>query len=120
MLDFKMNWDESFPLYEFAYNNGYHSKIGLAPYESLYKRKVGIPLCWEKIGVRSFHGPLMVVESSEKVRQIRETLKIASSHQNSYACSKRGNLQFQVDDRVFLKVSLVLGTLRFGQKEKLS
>ena len=39
MLEFKGNWDEYLPLIEFAYNNSYHSSIGMAPYEALYGRK---------------------------------------------------------------------------------
>ena len=38
MLEFKGNWDEHLPLIEFTYNNSYHSRIGMAPYEVLYGR----------------------------------------------------------------------------------
>jgi len=31
MIDFKGNWDDHFPLIEFAYNNSYHSSIGMSP-----------------------------------------------------------------------------------------
>ena len=34
-LDFEGNWEEHLPLVEFAYNNSYHSRIGMAPYEAL-------------------------------------------------------------------------------------
>ena len=56
VLDFKENWDESFPLCEFAYNNSYHSSIGMSPFEALYGRRCRTLACWEE-GVRSFHGP---------------------------------------------------------------
>ncbi|XXG47566.1 hypothetical protein AAC387_Pa02g2193 [Persea americana] len=36
VLDFKVQWDEYLPLHEFAYNNSYHSSIGMATFEALY------------------------------------------------------------------------------------
>ena len=38
-LKFKGNWADYLPLMKFAYNNGFHSSIGMAPYEALYGRK---------------------------------------------------------------------------------
>ena len=35
VLEFQGNWDEHLPLIEFAYNNSYHSSIGMAPYQPL-------------------------------------------------------------------------------------
>ena len=47
MLEFKGNWDEHLSLIEFAYNNIYHSSIGMAPYEALYGRKCRSSVCWD-------------------------------------------------------------------------
>ena len=47
-------------------------------------------------------------------------MKIASSRQKSYADSHRRDLHFSEGDKVFLKVSPTRGTMRFGQKGKLS
>ena len=38
VLDLKGNWEEQFPLVEFAYNNSYQASIQMAPYEALYRR----------------------------------------------------------------------------------
>ena len=38
VLQFKGSWDTHLSLMEFAYNNSYHSSIGMAPYEALYGR----------------------------------------------------------------------------------
>ena len=35
MLDFEVQWDDYLPLCELAYNNSYHSSIGMAPFEAL-------------------------------------------------------------------------------------
>ena len=77
VLDFKVQWDECLPLCEFAYNNSYHSSIGMSPFEALYGRRCRTPVCWEEVGTRSFHGPTIVGETSDKVKLIHERLKIA-------------------------------------------
>ena len=46
VLDFKGSWDEYLALIEFAYNNSYHSSIGMTPYEALYGRPCRSPVCW--------------------------------------------------------------------------
>ena len=43
VLDFKGSWDQYLLLVEFAYNNSYHSSIGMAPYEALYGRRCRSP-----------------------------------------------------------------------------
>ena len=45
VLEFQGNWDEHLSLIEFAYNNSYHSSIGMAPYEALHGRKCRSPVC---------------------------------------------------------------------------
>ncbi|KAL0416450.1 UNVERIFIED_CONTAM: Retrovirus-related Pol polyprotein from transposon.6 [Sesamum latifolium] len=45
--EFKGNWDDHLPLVEFAYNNSFHSSIGMAPYEALYGRRCRSPVCWD-------------------------------------------------------------------------
>ena len=35
--DMLRSWDHNLPLVEFAYNNSYHTSIGMAPYEALYR-----------------------------------------------------------------------------------
>ncbi|KAL0385909.1 UNVERIFIED_CONTAM: Transposon Ty3-I Gag-Pol polyprotein [Sesamum radiatum] len=45
VIEFKGNWDDHLPLMEFAYNNSFHSSIGMAPYEALYGRKCRSPIC---------------------------------------------------------------------------
>ena len=45
VLEFQGNWDEHLSLIEFAYNNSYHSSIGMAPYEALHGRKCRSLVC---------------------------------------------------------------------------
>ena len=47
-------------------------------------------------------------------------LKESRNRQKSYTNKRRRPLEFQVGDNVFLKVSTMLGVVRFGQEWKLS
>ena len=71
-LDFKGNWDDHLPLIEFAYNNSFHSSIGMAPFEALYGRKCRSPIGWFEVGEAAVSGPDSVFEAMEKVKLIRE------------------------------------------------
>ena len=56
----------------------------------------------------------------EKVAFIKERLKAAQSRQKSYADNHKRDLEFEVGDRVFLKVSPMKYMMRFGINGKLS
>lgn len=79
-----MRWDESLSLCEFTYNNRYHFSIGMAPYEASYEWRCRSPVSLEEIGVRSFHGPAIVGETSDKLKLIQDRLKVTRSRQKSY------------------------------------
>ena len=51
---------------------------------------------------------------------VRDRLKAAQSRQKSYADVRRKDLEFQVGDWVFLKLSPWKGVVRFGKRGKLS
>ena len=59
-------------------------------------------------------------ETEEKVRVIQQRLKPASDRQKSYADLKRRDIEYEVRDKVFLKVSPWRKILQFGKKGKLS
>ena len=105
---------------EFAYNNSYQSSIGMAPYEALYGRRCRTPVCWTELNEQKVIGPDIVKDTEEKVQAIRQRLKAASDRQKSYADLKRRDIEYELGDKVFLKVSPWRKILRFGQKGKLS
>ncbi|WMV32627.1 hypothetical protein MTR67_026012 [Solanum verrucosum] len=113
------NWDDHMPLLEFAYNNSYHSSIDMAPFKALYGRRCRSPIGWFEVGETQILGPDLVHQAIEKVKLIKERLKIAQSRQKSYADVCHRDIEFQVDDWVFLKVSPMKGVMRFGRKGKL-
>jgi len=49
-LEYTKSWDYNLPLVEFAYNNSYHSSIDMEPYEALYGRRCGTPVCGDEVG----------------------------------------------------------------------
>ena len=120
IIDFKGSWDDHLPLIEFAYNNRYHSSIQMAPYEALYGRKCRSPIGWFDVGETKLIGPDVIQQAVDKVKLIQERLLAAQSRQKSYADNRRRDLEFQIGDWVFLKVSPMRGVMRFDRKEKLS
>ncbi|CAL8175282.1 unnamed protein product [Prunus armeniaca] len=85
---------------EFAYNNIYQSSIGMSTYDALYGRQCRIPIYWDEVGEQR-------LEVSEDVEATKER-------------RKRKDLQFEVGDWVFLKLSPSKGVVRCGKWGKLS
>ncbi|GJZ23219.1 hypothetical protein Tco_0560678, partial [Tanacetum coccineum] len=52
--------------------------------------------------------------------QIKQRIQAARDRQKSYADLKRKPIEFQVEDRVMLKVSPWKGVVRFGKRGKLN
>ena len=48
-------------------------------------------------------GPDLIKDSEEKIKLIRDRLKVAQSRQKSYADSKRKETVYEVGDRVYLR-----------------
>ncbi|KAD4584529.1 hypothetical protein E3N88_22130 [Mikania micrantha] len=100
--------------------NNYHSSIGCAPFEALYGRKCRSPICWSEVGDNRITGPELIQETTDKIAQIQQRLQATRSRQKSYADKRRKSLEFQVGDRVMLKVSPWKGVVRFAKKGKLT
>ncbi|KAJ8760411.1 hypothetical protein K2173_015078 [Erythroxylum novogranatense] len=96
------------------------TSIGMAPYEALYGRKCRTPVCWTELSENKMIGLDIVKDTEEKIQIIQQRLKAASDRQKSYVDLKRKDIEFQVGDKVFLKVSPWKHILRFGKKGKLS
>ncbi|GJR57739.1 putative reverse transcriptase domain-containing protein [Tanacetum coccineum] len=90
-----------------------------------------LKLCMEEFRSACFYGPEgfgesslirpeLVQETTDKVVLIKEKLKAARDRQKSYADNRRKPLEFEVGDRVMLKVSPWKGVIRFGKKGKLA
>ncbi|XP_074282977.1 uncharacterized protein LOC141607520 [Silene latifolia] len=117
-LDFHASWEKNLPLVEFSYNNSYHATIKMAPYKALYGRKCRGPLCWDQSSEVRELGPEKLQETIDGVKLIRERMKATQDRQKSYADIRRRPLEFEVGDKVFLKVSLMKGVKRFGDQRE--
>ncbi|GJS61734.1 putative reverse transcriptase domain-containing protein [Tanacetum coccineum] len=100
VIDFGKGWDRHLPLVEFSYKNSYHTSIKAAPFEALYGQ--------------------IVHETTKKIIQIKNRIQSARDRQKSYVDVRRKTLEFQVGDKVMLKVSLWKGVIRFGKHGKLN
>ncbi|KAK8708458.1 hypothetical protein V6N13_059498 [Hibiscus sabdariffa] len=120
VIDFGKIWEKSLPLVEFAYNNSYQASIQMAPFEALYGRRCRTPLCWSELGENKGLGPQMLRDTEEKVQIIHGILKQAFDRQKAYADLRRRYIQYEVGDKVFLKVSPWKKVFRFRKKGKLS
>ncbi|KAL0290521.1 UNVERIFIED_CONTAM: Transposon Tf2-11 polyprotein [Sesamum angustifolium] len=77
---------------EFAYNNNFHSSVG----------------------------PELVRQTVDKIQTVKKCLKAAQDRQKSYADKHCREMEYEVGEKVFLKVSPWRGILRFGKQGKLS
>ncbi|GJY37794.1 putative reverse transcriptase domain-containing protein [Tanacetum coccineum] len=91
VIDFGKGWVNHVPLVEFSYNNSYHASIKAVLFEALYGRKCCSPVCWAEVEEVQLTG-----------------LEI------------RKPMEFQVGDRVMLKISPWKGVVRFGKWGKLN
>ncbi|GKB95607.1 putative reverse transcriptase domain-containing protein, partial [Tanacetum coccineum] len=87
--------------------------IKAAPYEALYGRKCRSPVCWAEVGEAQLTGLEMIQETTEKIVQIKQRIQAAQDRQKSYVDLKRKPMEFEIGDRVMLKVLPWKGVVRF-------
>ena len=119
-MKFPGSWDRYIPLMEFSYKNSYQASIGMTLNENLYGQRCRTPVCWMELNEHKMIGPDIVKDTEEKVQFIRQMLKATNDRQKSYADLKRRDIEYEVGDKVFLKVSPRRKILRFGKKGKSS
>ncbi|GJU01300.1 putative reverse transcriptase domain-containing protein [Tanacetum coccineum] len=91
-----------------------------APFEALYGRKCHSPVCWAEVGEAQLTGPEIIHKTTEKIFKIRDRMQAARDRQKSYADKRRRPLEFEVGDKVMLKVAPWKGVMRFGKCGKLN
>nr|GEV57330.1 retrotransposon protein, putative, Ty3-gypsy subclass [Tanacetum cinerariifolium] len=98
----------------------YHASIKAAPFQALYGQKCRSPVCWTKVGEAQILSPELIQEMTEKIVQIKQIMQATHDRQKSYIDLKRKQMEFQVRDKVMLKVSPWKGVVRFGKWGKLN
>ncbi|GJX76032.1 putative reverse transcriptase domain-containing protein [Tanacetum coccineum] len=96
----------------------YHASIKAAPYEALYGPKCRSPMCWAEVGEAQLTGPELIQETTEKIVLIKQRMQAAQDRQKSYPDRKRKPMEFEVGNRVMLKVSPWKEVVRFGKRDK--
>ena len=69
-----------------------------------------------ELSERKVIGPDLIQDTEEKVKMIRERLKVATDRQKSYTDMKRRDIRYEVGEKVFLKVSPWKKVMGFGKK----
>ncbi|KAD3066666.1 hypothetical protein E3N88_34546 [Mikania micrantha] len=92
----------------------------MPPYELLYGRRCRTPVCWGEVGQKEMGIKAVVIDMAEKLRVIKARMKAAQDRHKSYADKRRRPVEFDVGDRVLLKVSPWKGIIQFKKRGKLS
>ncbi|GKA04923.1 hypothetical protein Tco_0684043 [Tanacetum coccineum] len=107
--------------YCLASSSGWTSKRMIQTLEDIMRHCV--VLVKEKpteIGESSLTGLELVQETIDKVVLVKEKPKMERDRQKSYVDYRRKPLEFEVGDRVLLKVTPWKGVVHFGKKDKLA
>nr|GFA40405.1 reverse transcriptase domain-containing protein [Tanacetum cinerariifolium] len=115
VINFGKGWVKHLPLAEFSYNNSYHGT-----YEAHYGRKCRSPVCWAEVREAQLTGPKLIQETTEKIVLIKQRIQAIQDRKKSYADLKQKPMEFEVGDRVMLKVLPWKGVVRFGKRGKLN
>nr|GFC11082.1 putative reverse transcriptase domain-containing protein [Tanacetum cinerariifolium] len=94
VIDFEKGWVNHLPLVEFS--------------------------CWTEVGEAQILGPELIQETTEQIIQIKQRMQASRDRQKSYADLKRKPMEFQVEDKVMLKISQWKGVVHFGKRGKLN
>nr|GEU53940.1 putative reverse transcriptase domain-containing protein [Tanacetum cinerariifolium] len=74
----------------------------------------------DEFGDAQLTGPKIIHETNKKIIQIKSRIQAARDRQKSYVDLKRNPMDFQVGDKIMLKVSPWKGVIRFGKRGKLN
>ena len=72
VMDRKVNQEDYLYLVEFSYNNGYHSSLGMSPFQALYGRPCRTPLSWDRLEDQVLFDPEMIFDMDQQVICIKE------------------------------------------------
>nr|GEV38142.1 putative reverse transcriptase domain-containing protein [Tanacetum cinerariifolium] len=78
------------------------------------------PICWTEDGEAQILDPELIQETTKQIIQIKQRMQAARDRQKSYADLKRKPMEFQVEDKVMLKISPWKGVIRFSKQRKLN
>ncbi|GJV10270.1 hypothetical protein Tco_1351811 [Tanacetum coccineum] len=83
---------------------------------ALYGRKCRSPVCWAEVGEAQLTSPELIQGTTKKIVLIKQRMQAAQDRQKSYSDRKRNPMEYEVGDRVMLKVSPWKGVIRFSKR----
>ncbi|GJS23195.1 putative reverse transcriptase domain-containing protein [Tanacetum coccineum] len=92
----------------------------IGPIRGTFGPKCRSPVYWAEVGDPQLTGLELIHETTEKIVQIKQRIQAARDRQKSYTDVRRKPLEFQVGDRVMLKVSPWKWGIHFGKRGKLN
>nr|GFA06028.1 retrovirus-related Pol polyprotein from transposon 17.6 [Tanacetum cinerariifolium] len=95
----------------------YHPGKANVVADALSRKERDVPL---KVGESQLTGLELIQETTEKIVLIRQRMEAAQDRQKNYADRKRKHMEFEVSDKVMLKVSPWKGVVRFSKRGKLN
>jgi hypothetical protein len=114
------SWDKWLHMIEFAYNQNIHSSIGVSPFYALYGQECRTPVSLSTPSTKFESINDMIREMNEIRESIKLAMKSAQDRAKHYADKKRIFREFEVGDKVFLKVTPQRSRLKLGKSRKLS
>nr|GEY92362.1 hypothetical protein [Tanacetum cinerariifolium] len=87
--------------------------------DDLFDQLQGLSV-YSKIDLSQLTGSKIIHETTEKIIQIKSQIQATHDRQKRYADVRRKPLEFQVGDKVMLKVSSWKGVIRFSKRGKLN
>nr|GEY39440.1 hypothetical protein [Tanacetum cinerariifolium] len=91
-----------------------------AQVEAIKMRILELNICVAEVGDAQLTYLEIVHETTKMIIQIKKRIQAAQDRQKSYADRRRKPLEFEVGDKVMLKVSPWKGVIRFSKWEKLN
>nr|GEV10096.1 putative reverse transcriptase domain-containing protein [Tanacetum cinerariifolium] len=80
---------------------GSHFDMSSLPPSDRWSEKYRSPIMWAEVGEGQLIGAELVQETTKKISQIKDRLKVMRDHQKSYADKKRKPLEFSVGPVVY-------------------
>jgi hypothetical protein len=105
---------------EFAYNAKLHSSIGVSPFFALYGQECRTPISLLTPNSRFESVNQMVRKMNEVIESVKVSMKDSQEWAKHYSDIKRSFREFEVGDKVFLKVTPQRSRLKLGKLKKLS
>ena len=114
------SWDKWLHMIEFAYNDHLHCSIGVSPFYVLYGQECRTPITLSTLSTR-FESINDMIKEMNEIRELAKlAMKSAQDRAKHYGDKKRLFREFDVGNKVFLKVAPKRSGLKLGKSRKLS